>query len=64
LAEKICVIHSKSGEEAPKFDLNFDKLPSYLVHRAGIEAPLTPRFVISEILTLIKKPNDYLQFMP
>jgi hypothetical protein len=62
LAEKICVIHNKSGYPAPKFDLDFDRLPGYLVHRAGIEAPLTPRFVINEIITVIEKPNDYLEF--
>ncbi len=62
LAEKIYIIHNKSGYPAPQFDLNFNKLPPYLVHRAGIEAPLTPRFVINEIITIIEKPNDYLEF--
>jgi hypothetical protein len=62
LAEKIYLIHKKSGYPAPVIRLKFNKLPAYLVHRAGIEAPLTPRFVISEIINLIEEPNDYLEF--
>lgn len=62
LAEKIYVLHKKSGYPAPKIYLKFNKLPAYLVQRAGIEAPLTPRFVINEIITIIEEPNDYLKF--
>jgi hypothetical protein len=63
LAEKIYVIHKKSGYPSPEFRLNFNKLPSYLIYRTGIEAPLTPRFAIHEIITIIENPNDYLEFM-
>ena len=64
MAEKIYVIHRKSGYTAPDIHLDFNKLPAYLVQRAGIEAPLTPRFVIREILSTIEEPNDYLKFNP
>jgi hypothetical protein len=64
LAEKIYVIHKKSGYPAPEIRLNFNKLQSYLVQIAGIEAPLTPRFVINEIIRIIEQPSDYLEFRP
>lgn len=64
IAEKIYVIHKKSGIRSPDFQMDFLNLPDYLVKRAGIEAPLTPRFVIQEIINVIEKPNDYLKFNP
>ena len=62
LAKKIYVIHKKSGYPSPNIHLEFYKLPAYLVRRAGIDAPLTPRFIISEIIEIIEKPNKYLEF--
>jgi len=64
IAEKIYVIHKKSDIPSPDFQMDFNYLPDYLVKRAGIEAPLTPRFVIQEIINIIEKPNDYLKFNP
>jgi hypothetical protein len=64
LAEKIYPIYKKSGHRAPEIPLEFNKLFAYLVQRAGIEAPLTPRFVINEIITIIEEPNAYLEFKP
>ncbi len=64
MAEKIYVIYRKSGYTAPDIHLDFNKLPAYLVQRAGIQGPLTPRFVIREILSTIEEPNDYLKFNP
>jgi hypothetical protein len=64
IAEKVYVIHKKSRFPVPEIHLEFNKLPAYLVHRAGIEAPLTPRFVIGEIIDIIEKPNKYLEFRP
>jgi hypothetical protein len=64
LAEKIYVIYEKSPYPVPEFPLEFDKLPDYLVQKAGIEAPLTPRFVIKEIFSVIEAPKDYLEFNP
>lgn len=64
LAEKLYVIHKKSEYPAPEIRLDFNKLPAYVIHRAGIESPLTARFVISEIINLIEEPNDYDKFVP
>ena len=64
LAEKVYAIHKKSDIQSPEIQMDFNNLPAYLVKRAGIEAPLTPRFVIQEIIKTIEKPNDYLKFNP
>jgi hypothetical protein len=64
IAEKIYVIHKKSGIQSLDIQMDFNNLPAYLVKRAGIEAPLTPRFVIQGIINTIEKPNDYLRFNP
>ena len=61
LFEKIYMIYTKSDYQVPEIPLNINEIQPFLINKAGIDAPLTPRFVISEILSIIEEPNDFLE---
>ena len=64
IAEKIYAIYKKAGYPSPDIHIDFKKLPTFLLQKAGIEAPLTPRFVINEIIHIIEDPIEYIGFVP
>lgn len=63
LAEKLHVLYKKSGNLESTANLDFARLPHYLVRVAGIQEPITPRFVISQIISIIENPEDYIRYL-
>lgn len=64
VAEKLYAIYKKAGQEYLRNDmqLDFTKTPNYLAKIAGIENPLTPRFVIKELIKIIEEPAAFIGF--
>lgn len=60
LAEKIYTLYKKSGYLNHEITLDFTKIFSYLVNIARIEHPLTPRFVIEQIIRVIENPEEFI----
>jgi hypothetical protein len=62
LAEKLYALYNRSGVLGYNTSIDFTKISSYLVGIAGIESPLTPRFVIEQIIYTIESPEEYLKY--
>jgi hypothetical protein len=63
MAEKLFALYERSGYLKHEIRYDFTRLPSYLIKMAGIEAPLSPRFIISQIIRVIEDPSEYIGYI-
>lgn len=63
IAEKLHALYKKSGYLKSEVIFDSNKLQRYLVGKAGLESPLTPRFVIEQLVKIVEFPEDYIKYL-
>lgn len=63
IAEKLYALYRTSGQLKSEIIFDSKKLQAYLIGKAALDAPLTPRFVIEQLMKLIEFPEDYIRYL-